>query len=618
MKDKAQVLLASILTLLIGGMLTVFLHSADSITSPNYSRENAPLLRAGAGGDRILARQTDSIGFTYFDRQTKYSMADRVSYDPARELLQVVWMAATDPQAETTRGSYFAVFDVNDGVEKLNDWDALRLGNDGWPSLALFSDGTVGIAAHTPAKFSRNVAPRTDAFVTNNAGGSSSFFPRVAIAADDMIHLIYTFITGSALNQLAYIRSDDGGLSWSDEILLTGPDAVNGSAPRTADFDTYAISARGEDVVVVYLDANFALHQRRSRNNGQSWEADRVLLEAEYERNFEIEPLDGNQVRYRTDTSFTPGRDLDVILDNTGVAHVVFPLLRTFLTGVGTKNGSTIDRSGRDTVNVDRGAFMRFGLGMLRDSDSRLRSMGLPNGSGWDGDGVFVSGNEFGSNYTRFPQWGIDEDNTLYCVYSSVKNGDHGPATIEGSLIERALYGHVYLTHSLGDGDWSLPLDLTPEGEDCLYGSLANTVGDRLFVAYQSGSKPGIQFGTEDALEINAVRLISLSVDELNQQATDVHEVPSAATDMIASARIIPNPINTVGILNFTTTAPGLIAINLFDARGRHVAELYRRDTSIGLHRVQIDSGMLGLAAGSYYCRISGPADQTSVMLIVP
>lgn len=87
-----------------------------------------------------------------------------------------------------------------------------------------------------------------------------------------------------------------------------------------------------------------------------------------------------------------------------------------------------------------------------------------------------------------------------------------------------------------------------------------------------------------------------------------------------APAQVTPNPIRNAGALEFSTTQPGPLTVDLYDLRGRQVRRLFESgDVPPGRHVVAIDAGSdsARLDDGIYFYRIRSDAGETSGRFIV-
>lgn len=76
-----------------------------------------------------------------------------------------------------------------------------------------------------------------------------------------------------------------------------------------------------------------------------------------------------------------------------------------------------------------------------------------------------------------------------------------------------------------------------------------------------------------------------------------------------------PNPFNPLTVLHFAITAPGRVALRLYDLAGREVRVLVDDDIPAGVHQAALDG--TGLASGVYVCRMTAGAFTQSRKLML-
>lgn len=564
----------------------------------------------------VLSRQAspqpgDSVGYTYLDLQTQQSMPERLVYDPVRKNIQMVWMADVETEiASSLRGSYFGVVDVSTDIPSVVElplgWKRVETRRANWPSIAGFSDGSVGIASHTPLLYSTNLAGAYTAFTTLQKDVDGAVYIRSAIDGDDNVHVIFAYSGGANEGQLGYMRSGNKGQTWSEPVVLTGPTAPGGSVPGIAGYDCYAIATAGRKVAIVYADKAQRLWRRVSADNGQTWQNPVVIVQPPANRVYHtIGQLQGDSVQFISDTVATPGTQMDIILDPEGKSYVVFSMTSTYIKGIGREQGGNIVRIGRDTVTVDATGLASVGLGFIEEGTEQVVRMGPPAGDTWNGAGTFLMGGTTGAGYSCFPQLGIDADGAVYCVYTSVKNGDMKQITAEiggTSTVVDALFGHIYATHRLPGREWSRPVDLTPVGMDCLYGTLANIVDNRLYIGYQSDMTPGVRILHKTPLEVTVVRFRALPLDQLNESPVVSVADPVPGMTDIAVPVVYPNPLREDGRISLALPAPMSLTIELYSLSGTKIAILFNGFLTEGNHDIPFRIEKEYVTSGRYYC----------------
>lgn len=612
----------------------------------------SPVLRPASTPKVVALPQEDprgaKVGSTYYDFQTNASMAKRVTYyeDGSDKYLQVIWMAAKDgtrdpvsraPGFNTSRGSHYNFLDVNDPDNPspgIDDWKKIETQRAGWPSLVQFDDGSVGTPSHTPIYYFGNSGVGDDQFfefaqVTTTA--DSALWPRAAVDGQNNIHLIYNRTIPNSGSQVAYRRSTDRGSTWEPEILFTGasalvPQGVTGTLPNGAGGDTYAITARGPNVVVAYSDSPLRILTRKSTDYGRTWDDPTVGLRLVYDPNHTFIDStvysNGDSMRLYSDTVVAPSSQISVILDSDGRAHYAIGQTLTYIIQTGTPDPSVQRRGIIYSVDEDA-LFQNSGIFYYKEGDTLIYTVGLAGGGNWDGQGTIVSRRAY-SGASRYPSLGIDANDNIYMAYCSVKNGDVLPMQIDttgrwtntepDTLVEvDGLYGHVYLTHKLKDyPQWSAPKDATPAGVNSLFASVCdNVVNDRMYIAYSVSSLPGDRVTNVETDAVPAdIYVMAYPTSELNP-VSSVGE----SNELQAEVSIAPNPANERAHLRIASVTQGSITVSVVSMHGERVM----RSTSPNTQSVwDVEIPTQQLASGTYMIVIEqGGATVTRTMSVM-
>lgn len=556
----------------------------------------------------------DSVGFTYYDYQTNYAMPDRVVIYPDEGLAQMVWMAAVDPETQT-RGSYYALLDISGDdpmpLETQNGWARMEGVRVGWPEIVQFPDGAIGTCAHTPMIFTRNDELGVDVWTTYQAGPDGSLWPRVAIDGMGYLHGIYTYNAGDLTMRLGYIRSTDGGMTWSSETILNGGDLL-----PLVSADAYVVEARGNTVVVSWIDENATLWSVKSTDNGATWGNPQAIFGPQFSgRATIIDTVDGTDTLiYDTDTVPTVGIDFDMILDADGMAHYVAQITFVFIRGRAMLEGNQLQPiPGTDTLFYIGVGALNIGCGYYKEGTQTVIPMAPPAGGEWDGNGTWPMYDGPWVSMSRYPQLGIGGDGTLYCVYTSVKNGDMIQYIDEqtGDTTDY-LYGHLYATYyDAGANAWSEPTDLTPDGVDALFGSLCNDVTDYLYIGYQADFAPGTAItGGYPSDAPSAVMFLAFPVSQL-KGVSSVSETSNSGF----TVSLYPNPAERGAKLYYTLQEAAPVTVRIVDVLGNTIARFDQGMQSAGTHMVSLNTEKL--TSGTYYCTVSAGAESHTVLLKV-
>lgn len=606
--------------------------ATSQITSPmSMPKVLAPVAQASVPGVKV--------GYTFYDFQTNGAMPNRITFyrEGAESYAQMFWMASKDPSRDATsrapgynngRGGHYIYMEVSDPDNPtlgLPEFKKIDQDRTGWPSLIQFKDGSAATPSHAPVKFWRNGGVGDDNFfpldVTVDA--DSAFWPRAAVDGQDYVHLIYNRrFSGTLINQIAYRRSTDAGDSWDQEVLLTGANAV-GPLPAGTTLrdgtggDSYAIAARGNTVVVAYIDAGLNIISRKSTDNGQTWDDNRLVFTGQHKF---IDSVNYAQdsIRVMSDTVVGPTSNLDVMIDSEGRAHYIIGETLTYVIQKGLRTPSTSNpRSGTIYEVNDVGLMAGLGLLYYREGDSTLTRMGPAGGAEpWNGEGFIVSRRAY-TGPSRYPQMGMDEHDNIYVTYAAPKNGDmismevDTTAGSEELTTLNGLYGHVYVTHKLKNYDtWSTPVNITPDGVNANFPTMCDVVNDRMYLGYSVNILPGDRVtNVELASDTAKVYFYPMKTSDLNV----ISSVQNERT-LDAAITLSPNPANEIAHLSIRSVTNGTITVSVVTALGETIMQSMN-PAGTGDWTVSIPTSTL--ATGTYYCLIEQNGVRTTRTLSV-
>lgn len=547
------------------------------------------------GFGAIHAQQSPQVivGSTYYDFQSFRSLPTRLVYSPENNNVQLVWMAAEDGSDLQQIFSYYASFDVTE-LEPVqnNGWSAVETSRGLWGGIAEFEDGTIGVASHTPVKFSKNNFTDIGGFNTHSTNSPGSFFARTAAGEGSNVHLIYSSNPQEAI--LAYKRSDDAGATWSDATVLTGDNSVLGALPLPIGPDAYAFDANGSTVALVFVDSDRQVHAVTSVNGGDTWES-QVVVAADFSSLKEIEDLGNDLVRFESTPQWLAGGDIDVQIDDAGTIHVVAQALYSTLRGVGERNGA-INRTGADTLYSDADSLQTRGLMYINTQEKAIELFASPGGdNGWDGLGTFLPGERFASSLCAYPQLSLGNNGDIFVVFTAPKSGQTKTVSLTGSDVQASM-GHVYSTLRTQDGTWQRQVDNSPNGKDCTYPAIARFADERVFIAYQQDEQPGVASGPGGTQLSGQTDIIVRGV------ARDAYRLDiSVETDAAHKVRAYPIPASSEVTIDVVELGVfhGTADIRVYSIDGSVIAS---RNQQIADGKIQLQ--VSNFATGTYLARI--------------
>jgi hypothetical protein len=175
----------------------------------------------------------------------------------------------------------------------------------------------------------------------------------------------------------------------------------------------------------------------------------------------------------------------------------------------------------------------------------------------------------------------MDENENLYMVYTSVKTGDAIPMQIDttggdattqpDTLIDvDGLYGHLYVTHRPANSMvWSAPKDITPDGSNCIFGTLCDNVTDQMYIAYSASAIPGDRVTSVETPSAEAtIYVYPFPIAQLN--------VPSSVAEnqsLDANVSVYPNPASDEARIHVQSVTPGSLSVSVVTLQGEHVID---------------------------------------------
>jgi len=551
------------------------------------------------------------LGVTYYDLQSNGSMPHRISYfqEGNDKSAQVIWMGAVDMERFTpphpTRGSYYALIDMADPInpKKYTDIEWERIEGtirSGFPSIIQYKDGSVGSIAHVISSESSSSAMRITkntsfgdiAFTSKQIpGADSSLWGHATVDGDDVTHLVFTSDTSSKnfSEQVVYMRSTDKGNTWSEPAILTGP-LSNPQLPTGRGANSYQLATRGSNVVLAYQDTTFNLRIIKSEDNGETWgQPINVFGGSRHQAAYVVEDYGDGTFRATTDTVPICGPSFDIVIDADGFVHGMASTAPSWNIGTAKMNDNGEIEFIDDTTYAS--IYTRV-LGVY--FNEQANSYGLTVMSeDWNGDGTVVT-RPFGSGLCRHFKLGVDDaDNSLYMVYTGIKNGDVFETILADNNAAFGLQGHIYVSKKFNGSDtWEPEIDLTPLEYDCQFPSMYQRVNDGVvMMAYQADRTPGVSIQNanqdveENYVQFHSFRPTFVSVNEKN--------------DEVAEFSIAPNPATDIVTISFGKHSENM-SVTITDALGKTIASMPAELAKDGMVMLSTSS----FQNGTYFCTI--------------
>lgn len=579
----------------------------------------------------------DSVGYTSYDFQTNAAMPDRIINWPAplgpnAFLSSMITMAASMPAPDyADRGTHGAIA-LGQGSSRewlpitADVWRSIEPERAGFCDLEHLSDGRIIFVTHASDRMliTREGSPGTGDFTTTSIpGGEAGLWGRIAVGENDYVHVIWTYQnTDAQAHILKYSRSTDGGATWDVPVDLTGAGSVTAINLRgVTGGDAYAIHANGPNVVVWYQSQSVQIIQLRSRDNGTTWDGNDAILVAQpsYQRMYTVhdnpdsiywpDPLISSDtaIGFRSDTTPAPGSSFDLMVDADGRVHGVYPVYPTYLVRYFLNGGDTTAQTFLSGIiyqadfNYEDVSFVYFDE---RDGTASRQVLPLP--AGIANPNAFLDDRAYTSGFARWPNLGRDATGGIYLVYTSGAEGDVITATPAGGSEGTFYYGHTYVTWSPDGMKWSDPQNLSPNGVDAQYATLADMIDDELHISYQADKFPGdflTSSGTNGSglhPESNSnCEVLILPRNNLNTIGVDIGLAFHGVEVSVA-----PSPARARAQVFWTIPRTTPVSVVLFNSLGIEVRHVVTRVVmEPGQHWASID--IRDLPPGTYFARLS-------------
>lgn len=576
--------------------LASFLITPDEQTQPY---ENLPSIPSTS---RELTAGETILGITWYDLQTNKCLANRFHlFDDGT--MGATWTIGLQATAFADRGTGYNFFDGNAwGAQPTARIETIRTG---WPSYApLGPDGEIIVshdfAAHVlyfNSRASKGTGPWTQSAFTYSAGPPALSWPRMITNGEDhqTIHLlansfeVYEGMTTATV----YSRSQNGGLTWSEENLLLdgmGPDAYLEIA---ADEYVWA-EPRGNTIAFLVASSWHDLFMMKSTDNGDTWEKT-VIWEHPYPF-FDWETT-------VTDTFFCVDNSASIALDNSGKAHVVFGINRVLHDAVGTTYSLFPFVDGIGYWNEDMPAFSND-LSALAPPQYGYPTSEMEenyNYIGWtqdvDGDGqiTFITTSTGFPMYYRqmgistMPSITVGDDGTIVVVYSS---------TTETYDNFEFNFKHIW-ARAYQNGAWGPFVDLTADivhiFDECIYPQFGGISGDDFHILYNADSYPGNATDGDHDYTENRVVHAAVPLEELLTGINE--EIPGLAESQVHQN--FPNPFTGTTRIRVDLRSSESLRLEVRNSLGQVVMLVDKGRVQAGSHYITVDGE--NLPPGIYF-----------------
>lgn len=586
---------------------------------------------------------------TLYDKQNISAIGNRLAtWSDGSAAVVATWSSDV---AWSSRGTGYNYYDGND----FDDMPTNRAEEpkSGWPSICPSGNGEILVSHSGGANVYRRAVKGQGEwqFITNF---EKMMWPRVCSSGNGQyVHLIgaelYSDSQGSHYHNW-YARSTDGGLTWSEPVIV--PLLDEEMYHNALGSDCYTMASNGNTIAILFGGITHELFYVISHDNGETWEK-QIVAHTPYghAHDWSLTDLD-----ITTDTIWSADHTQSIAIDNHGTAHVVFALsawspVKDYGAGyyaywpyiqsivywnseyVNEQGGHDIPLFGdwsqdanwhnwttkNPTLNGENGissTLMDERLIALANADDNkhLHLFGWPdeNGDGqcdyrefWSGhdDCAYVS-----YGISTSPAISIDQNGSMAIVYSCLSE--------TRIFQDYYYYRSAYVTYRDSDGTWFD--DYENISSDFLHmldevypvWASSNAYNGSFWIAYSADQTPGIFIDgapwQPEATE-NVIYAVKLTP---SMEGWNVEEVVNPMTNV----RIYPNPAQDVLNVEVNASQASDINITIFNITGQKVME---ESTSISTGINVPSLNISGLTSGIYFATVKANGFENTMKFVV-
>ena len=599
---------------------------------------------------------------TNYDLQTNSALGSRIAtWNDGTAAVVATWDNSGSSSYDN-RGTGYNYFDGSDfGEAPENRIESVF---SGWPSIAPMGEGEV-LVSHASSKlhlYKRDMRGEGEWENTWNSEINTTW-PRVGTTHNGQyIHIVSAEQNSSnnLINYVYYTRSTDGGQTFS-QIAYPPMVDVEGMYRYTIGADDYVMATNGDQVAILFISNNYDLFYIISRDNGETWEK-QIVWNYPYDHSVDWE---NSTYNVNTDSIWAPDCSGSIAIDDRGVVHVAFGLIRwvpsedhdgsytywPYTDGVVYWNSEFVnEQGGHDIPNFgDWSGDVNFpemiynGTNGISNTLNAERIWAMAEENGYknlyvisapdeDGDGeVDFTDAWDNTNYhyrshciTTMPAISIDEKGNMIIVYSTL-------AETRVDINAGHHYRSAYVTAVDNTGTWfenciNLTGDFMHQYSE-VYSTTAacKSYGDAFWVAYSEDSNIGLfldytatgssannnNYGVITDNTIFAVR-ITPSQDMPGLETWGVQH--NEAINPMTAVRVYPNPATDVLNIEVNASQSSNMSINVFNIMGQKVMES-NVNVNAGINCPSISTSEL--SSGIYFVTVKANGFENTMKFIV-
>ncbi len=579
------------------------LTGAEVIQMPVNPNSTAPL----ASKDELQA------GTTKYDLQSNSLLGNRVwLYDDGTA--GAVWtMGLGDDTGFPGRGTGYNYFDGT----AWGPAPTARIEDDrcGWPSYAAWGENGEVAVSHLAGQSiytdgglmlnkreEKGVGDWTEIYIPGPAdmGGTGITWPRVMTSGEnhEYIHIIVPAADTYADQDvpLFYIRSNDGGETWTDWTIL---EDINSDYYMGFSADDYTwAESRGSTIAFTIASSWHDWIIMKSTDNGENWEKI-IPWEHPY-------PMFDWNTTITTDTIWAPAGSADIAIDENGMVHAVCALTRVAHTEVGTSYSYWPYTDGIIYWDETMPPFTATNQHRALAYENLTEDV---NYIGW----VVDNGTPLMEELHTYREQGMSSFPNITCdngqvvvVWSSVTPGyDNGQFNFRHIWTRRS-YDHG-MANTWGEMK-DMDTDIAHWLDECIYPVLAGSfdANDNAFFIYNADATPGTALDGDHDYQVNTEYV-------LNYMPVGIEN-----SQLISDANVsqnYPNPASGSTVVNVTLPEAANLSFEVTNLMGQVVYTADKGAVASGMHTFTFDASNIG--SGVYFYTVkAGDSSVTKKMVI--
>lgn len=529
-------------------------------------------LGAPAGFAQFCDPPGEVVGTTEYPAQTYGSSTQRIAVDNT-ESINIAW---TKSVGGISPRHVFYNFGYEDSA-----WVWLAPGEgaqvsltsgSGFASLALTSDRTAAIAYQNISDNYVNLAvdnfPGFGIFSYYDPpdllpGGNHGLWPQVAISVNGDIHILMTehMMSGDEYSILAYARSEDGGLTWINPVIVDSVASMVSTITASSDGKVAIVYLKPTDYSSYSIIKNDVCYFESA--DGRDWDFQNPVNITDY--------LNDNQ------DIFCPWGE-DAAYDDHGYLHVTWVVNNIAMDGTFIDDATGLYYYNTNSNEIE--TITQFpDIDLACDPGPMNSAIAMPTIS------VLPNGSIVAVAFTGFTDSDASADNNcigdLYCAVMQIHQYDW------------TLF-NLTETHSpncAGDCESEEFPSITENIDEFIYRTYLT------YIMRNYGEDP-------DTVYFLPIDVTVLGLDD-----------SGTTPNNFSLLRAYPNPFNAQTTIEFTMAAPGDVELTIYDITGAKVETISQQGLEAGRYSIVWDA--TDAASGVYFAKMEAGDFSQSIKMVL-